>query len=332
MPILTARFTLDVTPSCLVEVADATERPRVGATIGDFTVTVTVIPADHWRRRQKDASAWTTGADQLEVRISRDEPEAVPGMITLADGTQDLTVRGVYLYGKLPEYKAVAQEAANRVLRYFRDQLLTPSVKLFPSWTQALSTPTWFDHSDNELRGGNYVAVLQPTPGADGRMGVRKLGANDIPALELFLQSPIDTPLELTLLSDAQTAWFEGNLRRSVLELAICVEVLVKRKFFAAASPAGAAFDYLEDKAKVSVRVLELLDAVALEAFGQSYKLSMPACYQDVDHLFRCRNKVAHRGELAYRNDAGQTLVVDSAKVESWWQSVANLRTWIRAL
>ena len=91
-----------------------------------------------------------------------------------------------------------------------------------------------------------------------------------------FTLAPDEPPLDLALLSDAQTAWFEDGLRRAVLELAICAEVMVKRRFFAAASPAGAAFDYLEDKARVSVRVLELLDPIATEAIGRSYRSEFP--------------------------------------------------------
>ncbi len=238
----------------------------------------------------------------------------------------------MYLFGKLSEYKSVANEIANRILRYFRDRLLAPSVRLFPSWTQSLSNPQWLDASGSELQGSGGVAVAQPVPGTRGEMGVRKLAPTDLADLEAFVTSPSEAPLELALLSDAQTAWFEGNLRRSVLELAICAEVVVKRRFFAAASPAGAAFDYLEDKAKVSVRILELIDSVASEAFAQSYRQYSRADFDRIDRLFRCRNKVAHRGELTYRDDSGVTVAVDAAIVESWWHSVAHLRSWIRSL
>jgi hypothetical protein len=174
--------------------------------------------------------------------------------------------------------------------------------------------------------------VNQPVPGLKGELGARKLTPADLPELQSFLSAPIEPPLAVTLLSDAQAAWFEGSLRRSVLELAICTEVLVKRRFFAKSSPAGAAFDYLEDKAKISVRVLELLDSVAEEAFACSYKKQEPAYYQKIDHLFRCRNKIAHRGELAFRDDSGKTIGVDAPLVETWWHAVENLRQWLQSL
>ena len=107
---------------------------------------------------------------------------------------------------------------------------------------------------------------------------------------------------------------------------------MVKRTFFAKASPAGAAFDYLEDKAKVSVRVLELLDVIAEEAFSRSYRKENGADYQYIDQLFRCRNKIAHRGELLFRDDHGATVQVDAKTVGIWWLAVANLKDWLETL
>lgn len=332
MPLLSARFTIDVSSPCLLEVPSERERPQLSATFGDFRITVTLVPAQHWRQQQQGAALWTTGLEQLVILASREEPEGPPEVIVRDDGTHDLSVQGMYLFGKLDDYKVVAREAANRVLRYFRDQLLTPSVRLFPEWTQALSSPLWLDASGNELRGGGRVVVAQPVPGGQGEFGIRKLDPEELPSLNAFLTTPIEPTLGLTLLSDAQTAWFEGNLRRAVLELAICAEVLVKRKFFSASTPAGAAFDYLEDKAKVSVRVLELLDTVATEAFGQSYKRASPTEFDCIDRLFRCRNKIAHRGELSYREDSGVLVTPDAPAVERWWNAVAHLRTWLQTL
>lgn len=151
-----------------------------------------------------------------------------------------------------------------------------------------------------------------------------------LPGLQAFISNPTEPSLTLTLLSDAQTAWFEGSLRRSVLELAICTEVMVKRRFFAGNSPAGAAFDYLEDKSKVSVRVLDLIDSIAEEAFAKSYKTEEPDNFRRIDHLFRCRNKIAHRGELSFRDDSGKVVAVDGQIVETWWQAVLNLRGWLQ--
>ena len=268
----------------------------------------------------------------MEVKVSREESESPPEVIVTTDGRRDLTVQGEYFRSMLPQYQATALEASNRILRYFQYSLFTPLVRQIPSWNQSLHNPTWFDATGKELSSGTRTVVAEPVPGLRGELGARKLTSAELPALQSFMAAPTEPGVATSLLSDAQTAWFEGSLRRSVLDLAICTEVLVKRRFFSQASPAGAAFDYLEDKAKISVRVLDLLDAVAEEAFARSYKKQEPNNYQNIDHLFRCRNKIAHRGELAFRDDSGKTISVEAAVVETWWHTVANLKGWLELL
>jgi hypothetical protein len=264
--------------------------------------------------------------------VSRDESDSPPEVIQTADGKRDLTVQGEYLRSRLPDYKAAASEAANRTLQFFKFALSTPQVAQIPSWDHYLNNPVWFDAHGTELRGGTRTAIAQPVPGLWGELGAKKLTPSELGALQSFVAAPTEPNLALTLLSDAQTAWFEGSHRRSVLELAICTEILVKRRFFAQSSPAGAAFDYLEDKAKVSVRVLDLLDAIAEEAFAVSYRKQSPANFQCIDYLFRCRNKIAHRGELTFRDDTGATAAVDATRVKAWWYAVVDLKSWLEGL
>lgn len=331
MPILSARFTVDVSAPCLLAWPDG-KRPELTLAFDGFEVSVRLLPAEHGRGRARDDPYWTTTVNAIEVEISRCEPDSPPEMVVTPDGKRDLTAQGTYLRSKLPQYSAVALEISNRVLQFFQYTLFTPLVRPIQTWEQSLHNPEWLDASGTVLRGGTHTIVGEPVPGFMGELGVKKLTPHDESALVEFLKAPQQPPLALTLLSDAQTAWFEGNLRRSVLELAICTEVMVKRRFFAQASPAGAAFDYLEDKAKVSVRVLELLDTVAEEAFSRSYRKEEPDNFVSIDHLFRCRNKIAHRGELAFRDDSGKTVQIDKARVEHWWQAVAGLKAWLDAV
>jgi hypothetical protein len=331
MPTLAAKFTLDVSAPCLIEWPDGPP-PEVPISIDSFDIAIRLLPAKHWRMKGKDDPNWTTSMYAIEVLISRNEPDTPPEVIVRPDGTQDLSVRSQYLRGRLPEYSAKALEVSNRVLSFFQYSLHTPLVRPIQEWEQALHNPTWYDASGSELRPGTPTVVAQPVPGIRGELRVQKLTPNEAPALVQYLTAPQQPSLAETLLSDAQTAWFEGNLRRAVLELAICTEVMVKRRFFAKASPAGAAFDYLEDKARVSVRVLELLDAVADEAFSRSYRKEAAANFRCIDYLFRCRNKIAHRGELLFRDDIGATVQVEAPMVESWWFAVADLKVWLEAL
>lgn len=53
--------------------------------------------------------------------------------------------------------------------------------------------------------------------------------------------------------------------------------------------------------------------------------------YNNIVFLFRCRNKVAHRGELIYKDDSGILHPVDNDKLAEWWKSVTVLREWLLA-
>lgn len=306
--------------------------PSIGVEILGFSVTVKLHSAEGWRVKDAADINWTTGLGKLEIMVSRNESDSPPEVIEAADGTRDLTVQGEYLRCRFPDYKAAASEAANRTLQFFKFVLSTPQVAQVASWDHCLNNPVWFDSHGIELRGGTRTIVAQPIPGLWGELGAKKFTPSYLSALQSFVAAPTEPSLALTLLSDAQTAWFEGNLRRSVLELAICTEIMVKRRFFAQSSPAGAAFDYLEDKAKVPVRVLELLDAIAEEAFAVSYRKQSPANFQCIDYMFRCRNKIAHRGELRFRDDTGATSAVDAACVKDWWHAVVDLKSWLEGL
>ena len=330
MALLTAKFKLPIAAACLVRIPDKAD-VQFNVTHGAFEASVALLLDESWRTKGKDESDWTTSAWALSISLTRDEPIPVPAIIETPNGGRDLTVRGGFLHAQLDDYKTAAHEIANRVLKYFRYRLLTPSVRLLPHWDQALASPIWYNSQGHEL-GPSRVVMAQPIPGVHGELGVLALTLGRIAELAQYVASPVDTPLELTLLSDAQTAWFEDNLRRTVLELAICAEVLVKRRYFSAASPAGAAFDYLEDRSKISVRVLELLDAISLEAFAKSYRVECSEHYKSIDALFRCRNKIAHRGELTYRDDSGQLHHPDKQEIAAWWASVSHLRGWLAAL
>lgn len=331
MPTLSAKFKLQIPSPCLLMWPE-NQSPVIAASLGEFQVVATLLSDDSQSSKGKDDIYWTTRLAELEIVVSRLETDAPPDVVITKDNKRDLTNQGEYLFRKLPDFQNAALEIGNRILRFFRFSLFTPQVRPIAAWDQSLHNPKWFDSYGIELRGGYLVGMSQPVPGRHGELGAKKLSPADASALQSFVNSPVTPSLPLDLLSDAQSAWFEGNLRRCVLELAICTEVMVKRTYFAKSSPAGAAFDYLEDKAKVSVRVLELLDAVAKEAFLTSYKDQKPENFQNIDFIFRCRNKIAHRGELSFRDNGGNLIEVDAPIVEAWWQAVADLRLWLESL
>lgn len=330
MPRLTARFELPISAPCLIN-WPVGEQPSISVDVGEFHADIVLLPDDSWRTKGAGEEHWTTGIEMILVSVSQDDHETPPEPTLMDDGGIDFSEECAFLRKRLKRYQTAALDVTNRVLEFFKYEMSTPLVRLIPRWEHALHNPIWITENGQELRGGTHTIVAQPVPGVCGEFGVKRLTPSDIPALSAFLSHPSEASLVKALLSDAQTAWFERSLRRSVLELAICTEVMVKRHYFAATSPAGAAFDYLEDKSRVSVRILELIDPVALEAFGQSFRNDHPDEYREIDHLFRCRNKVAHRGELSYRADSASIITVDSSTVKGWWHAVALLKKWLES-
>ncbi len=215
------------------------------------------------------------------------------------------------------------------MISYFRFMLGTPFLEEFAEGHQFFRNPKWKNDAGEIVGKGAQILVFPGVPGLRGEMGIRHLAESNQADLDAFLLNPQYFSVSEQLIDNARTAYFEGNLQRSVLELAIACEIIVKRCFFKDDSPAGAAFDYLEDKAKVNVRVLELIDAVAQAAFGKSFKSECAGDYRNIDYFFRCRNKIAHRGELSLRDEAGNRVVPDKKLIESWFDSVLTLKTWL---
>ncbi|MCX6641835.1 MAG: hypothetical protein NTV15_00400 [Candidatus Bathyarchaeota archaeon] len=234
-----------------------------------------------------------------------------------------------YFEERKPEYRQAAWEMLDRAVRFFKYRLHNPNILSVNQDGNDFQNPVWIDESGNEIVNNAFYGVGTPLPSLN-RFGVRSLSSHDDADLVNALQNPISPDLFEELLSDAQSAAFQGNLRRSVLETAIACEIAVKQTFFAKATPSGAAYEYLEDKGKVRISITEMINLVAKEAFGKSFMDDEKIHYDNIDLLFRCRNKVAHRGELKYKDNSG-THPVDNDRLAEWWKSVGILRAWLLA-
>ncbi len=270
-----------------------------------------------------ETSYW--GAEKVTVCSARDEDADPPSRD--AAGTGDESARLDYFRKREPDYRRAAWEILNRALLFFKYRLRNPLLSVPVEASKQFQNPIWMDGSGNELNIGGATTAGTPLP-VQGDFGVRCLSPNADPDLQRALEDPISPDLGEELLADAQYAVFEGDFSRAVLKMAIACETAVKRAFFAKSTPAGTAYEYLEDNGKVDVRVIDLIGAVAKEAFGTSFKEARPRDYTNIDLLFRCRNKVAHRGELVYRNGAG-IHAVDRDKLLQWWGSVEKLFAWL---
>src|SRR4029077_13505900 len=96
---------------------------------------------------------WTIKISAIEVTVSRDEPDTPPSAITTPEGKRNLGDQQEYLSERLPAYREIAMEVANRVLNFFKYQLHTPMVREIPRWEQGLYDVTWHDAASTKLVG-----------------------------------------------------------------------------------------------------------------------------------------------------------------------------------
>lgn len=301
---------------------------RYNAFIEEFDVEVALVCDGDVGYKEKDDLHFTRTVTQIDVSISRDEDSAPPDVIVSEIAKRDFRDRAPWFEKRLNEYRLIAIEAANRVIRFFRYEMRTPNLPEFTGGDEFLN-PHWTNETGKEIQPGIIIVggrVIHPR-------GPLLLGEKDFTEAEdeklrYVLQNDIIIELHMVFLADAQTSVMNGKLRRAVLEMAIACEVAVKGAIFANSTTA-AAYEYLEDKGRVHTKVIELIDGVAKAAFGQSFKDVDPIAYKDIDHLFRARNKVAHRGELIYRDDCGAQHNVDRPTLAAWWVSIETLVSWI---
>jgi len=323
---LVARFDINLSESSFL----LFERPRTDdlcykTTIGDFDVELCLNPdVTAYRNIQKsDASFypendyWATS----KVRIQSVRNEDVPLPI-------DNEERRKYFEEREPAYRQAGLEVLNRAMLFFKYRLHNPCLSAGRYSGKGFLSPVWMDESGNKLKHSGGYGVGKSLPEL-GRFSVKSLSHQNDHDLEEALQNPISPNMIEELLSDGQSAVFEGNLRRAIMEIAIATETAVKQAFFAKATPAGAAYEYLEDKGRVRILVTDLISSVAKEAFGKSFREDEKSHYENIDFLFRCRNKVAHRGELTYKDDSGSVNPVDEKRLSEWWESVEILLDWL---
>lgn len=325
---LTANFKVDLPGNCLVNWPED-EEFILKTKINDCDVNVHFVLESRKAKLAEDEH-WTYVLHQIIVRVSREEKKSPPSVVPDSNEQLDYSCQHQYFDQKLSDYSMVACEVTNHIIRFFKYQLFTPFLRELPLDHYSFRNAEWTDVQGNEAGKGTMAFVARGIPGLHGQLSVAKVTKGNVASLLSALTKPFNQCLHDELFSDAQSAIFEGNLRRGVLELAIGCEILVKRSFFCQDTPAGAAFDYFEDKSLIKIRVIDLIHHAAKEAFGKSFKNDHPAHYMNIDHLYRCRNKIAHRGALSFRNDSGDFITVESNLVGDWWNSITALCEWLK--
>lgn len=301
------------------------------AVIDGLDVLLTVSP---------DHGAWTgmpdgtalLGAVECIVEVSREGEDELPGVVATPSGGRDLTNRVPYFQARAPLYGAVATICLRRLLSFIRFRLGQPLI-----WGSGDSPPrlihstAWLDAAGNPVSTGFQALGVSIIGHRDREWQSAALAGKDEPALRSALESEPNVPLHYLIVAQGKDAAIEGDLRRAVMELAIASEIAVKQAFFSPATAAGEAFEYLEDKNLYKVGAIELLGEPSRRAFGEGFKDYDAVAFEHLDYLFRCRNKVVHRGQLVYRDQSGIATTPDRVRVRAWLGAVLRLFKWLEA-
>jgi len=316
-------------PQSLIVKRREDDRFELRDTVNEFDVVVTFVHDYGGARKRRGERQFTRSYSRIFILVSRPETESPPAVEVSEKGTRDYTKQHPYFDARRGDYGKVAVAAVRNVLSFFRHRLHQPVSADF----RGISNPVWLDESGAEVGKGTVMVHLPMIPGLGPQnFGIRPLRKQHDAALLRALQKPLKPSLAQEFLADSQVAAFDGNLRRAVLELAIACEIGVKKRFFGSSSIASLAFEYFEGKGVLKTRALVLVDEAAKQIFGRSFRDEHGDQYECVDYLFRCRNKVAHRGNLLFRDNQGVQTPVTGQMVETWWIAVHDLFRWLRAL
>ncbi len=328
---LTAVYEVNLSGDLRVKRAES-DKMHYETKVGAFSVNVTLIWNDGGKIQIRGEKHSIRFINKMKIEVSRYEDSNPPPVPRNKAGGRNLIRQSQYLWlsDRREDYRKVAVTAANRIIQFFKYKMHTSMLKEFKDLDTAFENPKWFGEDGEELASGSFaiIGIVPPGPGLRllGEINFTEMEDED---LQIVLKNGLKIETFQEFLSDAQESIRTRKFGRAVLELAITCETAVKQAFFAKATPSGAAFEYFEDQGKIHIKLVELLDGVARQAFGESFKDVERTAYDHIDFLFRCRNKVAHRGEEIYRDDRGETHKVDNQTLEKWMASVHTLMKWI---
>lgn len=301
--------------------------------LGGFTCEVELqLPFGHPALTKKDEAAYFT-ASELSLSVFREDPDAPPAAPRNDQGHRDLRARSEYFDKRYDEYVSVARQVVERIMNFGRYALGIDSFRDMREVSpDCFNNPEWYYDQDGPLASGtvrfDVAFEISKDPGLWSMSGIS-------PQNHTWLSDAVDSevciPLHRELHALSKDAARAGDLRRAVIEMAVALEVGTKHAFFAPASAAFEAFEFLEEKRKVEVSVLELLKQPAERAFGTSFRDVDAHAFKLVEEVFRCRNKVAHRGRLEYRDAKGKLRTADREVVREWWQASESVLDWLEA-
>lgn len=226
-------------------------------------------------------------------------------------------------------FLVILHTVVNRFIAFARYQLGNPFLRRL----NAGHIVVWEWYSEELLlhreSAGHIMFRFPGLPNNKNSLGSLLLKRNQTDDVINALQKPVYVSVAQELLAQAQEAIFEGKGFLAVVLLAISTEVAIKNAFFRHDSVASEAIDYLEEKRQIEISPIELIHKVAKRAFGQSFIDFDNGAYDSIDNLFRCRNRIVHRGIATFRDKKEGSHIPTAETLVEWWNSVSTLQKWL---
>jgi hypothetical protein len=333
MAILSASYSITPSSPLIIELKDS-ELLEYEFSHLDYKIKITLPVAES---SPKSGFVNSDYFKQFSVAVILDiykEVEETPDIPINDRGGRDLYKLSEYFKPHKKEYAEVAIIFFQRLMNFFKYQLNQPYLDVDYINKDQFLNPIWSNDTGVNYGRISQTAHVKSYPGLDRDcLGITAQRKDDTSRLLNYLkqeENPCEIELHKQVMSDAQAAILAGNLRRGVFELAITCELGIKRTFFSADTFSSRAFDHFEDKGLLNVPLIDYIHKVALSVFGESFKVYSESDFKNIQYLISCRNKVAHRGVLTFKDNT-ETITPDQKMIEAWYASVKTLLNWLES-
>jgi hypothetical protein len=317
---LTARFEIPLAQPLFV-FSDRRRKFAYKAKIDEFDVDICLTP-EAWPTHDLEAGTRFC-IFGISLEVSKELAEEIP---------DDLIKRSDHFQEHSGAYSKTACIVVNRIISFFKYKLHQPLLEEISEYKNFFLAPTWYDENDNKIEPGSFRFTVEDPAGLDSTdFGIVSLTVQDKEVLTRATEKEASVELYEEILADAQSAIFQGNRRRAILEMAMACELAIKQTYFSKSTAADRAYEYIEEKVRM-MDITVYIDVIADYAFGETFsKASSKEDFINIKCLFRGRNKIAHRGELIFRDEKGKIHPIDRATLKRWWVSVERLLAWLNS-
>ena len=336
MAVLSAKYTISPSVPLLIEIKEG-ESLAFEYSYREYEIQLKLPPlANGDKSGHVESDYWKQFSDPVIIIVSKEVGDT-PDIPINDNGGRDLYKLSDYFEEHKKYFGEVAETSYRRLIKYFKYRLNQPFLDEHYLIDQELKNPVWVSDTGVDYGCIRPTGIATSYPGLHRDcMGIKTLRKNGLKQVSEFVlnhDGKDELELHREILSDAQTVILCGELRRSVVDLAVTIEIAVKRAYFSGASESARAFEYLEDKGDIKTKLPEYIHKVAEAVFGESFKSDeRKKHYDNVLKVISCRNKAAHKGTLKFNYDNETGITPDQEMIEEWYESVVILLDWLESM